>query len=89
LVNAALLVAIGCDVAASTDRVELTTGSGVDYAARLDVDAIRALGVKRRHFQVLAHTLPPTAGVDGLLGVDFFFDRVLTIDFQHNTLEVL
>lgn len=30
----------------------------------------------------LAHTLPPSAGVDGLLGLDFFRDHLLSIDFQ-------
>jgi hypothetical protein len=30
----------------------------------------------------LGHTLPPSAGVDGLLGLDFFRGQVLTVDFH-------
>jgi hypothetical protein len=42
---------------------------------------LTALGRERLGFPVLGHTLPPSAGVDGLLGVDFFRGLVLTIDF--------
>jgi len=34
------------------------------------------------HFLVLAHTLPPSASVDGLLGLDFRHGQVVNIDFQ-------
>jgi len=33
-------------------------------------------------FGVLGHTLPPSAGVDGLLGLDFFRGQSLTGDFR-------
>ncbi len=32
--------------------------------------------------QVSCHTLPPSAGVDGLLGLDFFRGERLTVDFR-------
>ncbi len=32
--------------------------------------------------KVLCHTLPPSATVDGLLGLDFFRGHQLTVDFQ-------
>ena len=43
---------------------------------------ISALGQDRIDFPVLAHTLPPGAGVDGLLGLDFFRGQFLTLDFR-------
>jgi hypothetical protein len=41
------------------------------------------LGQERQNFTVIAYTLPPTATIDGLLGLDFFRNHVLTIDFQN------
>jgi hypothetical protein len=43
---------------------------------------MEALGQTRTHFPVIAHTLPPSAPVDGVLGLDFFRNQELTIDFR-------
>jgi len=43
---------------------------------------IVAVGHVRSGFPVLGHTLPPSTGVDGLLGLDFFRGQNLTIDFR-------
>jgi predicted aspartyl protease len=80
-INQALLVAIGYDPAVAEDRIEVTTGSGLEYVPRFPVDRLVALGRQRDSFPVLAHTLPPSASVDGLLGLDFFRPYKLTIDF--------
>lgn len=40
-----------------------------------------ALGQHRLGLSVLAHGLPATTGIDGLLGLDFLRGSVLTIDF--------
>ena len=40
------------------------------------------LGQNRTGFPVIAHTLPDTTMVDGLLGLDFFQGHILTLDFQ-------
>ena len=37
LVNVAMLVAIGYDPALTTDRVQVTTGSGVEFAPRVEL----------------------------------------------------
>jgi predicted aspartyl protease len=86
LVNAGLLVAIGCDPAHSTETVEVTTGSGLEYAPRVKLLRILALGESRTSFPVLAHTLPPSAGVDGLLGLDFLRGKTLTVDLREGEL---
>lgn len=82
VVSVGMLVAIGYDPALVPDRVQVTTGSGVEFAPRVVLDRIMALGQERMRFPVLGHTLPPSAGVDGLLGLDFFYGRCLTIDFH-------
>lgn len=82
MVNALLLVSIGYDPDASPDRVQITTASRIERSTRLRVSRIEALGVERVEFPVVAHTLPPTSTVDGLLGLDFFRGLVLTLDFR-------
>jgi predicted aspartyl protease len=82
LLNVAVLVAAGYDPAAAPDRVQITTGSGVEFAVRLVVRRLKALDHERFDFPVVAHTLPPSAGVDGLLGLDFLRGLTLTVDFR-------
>jgi predicted aspartyl protease len=82
LVNVGLLVALGYDPALSPDRVQVTTGSGVEFVPSITLEKIRSLGKDRLGFPVLGHTLPPSAGVDGLLGLDFLRDQSLTLDFR-------
>jgi predicted aspartyl protease len=89
LVDARVLRALGCDPALTTDRVQMTTASGVEFAPRLRINALAALGRRRDDCTVVAHTLPPTAVFDGLLGLDFFRGTVLTIDFQHGEITVV
>jgi predicted aspartyl protease len=88
LVNVAMLVAIGYDPALTTDRVQVTTGSGVEFAPRIELQKLNALGQARYGLPVLGHTLPPSSGVDGLLGLDFFRDSRLTIDFRAGQLRI-
>ena len=83
VVNVAMLVAVGYDPALVPDRVQVTTGSGVEFVPRLPLDRLVALEQERIEFPVLCHTLPPSAGVDGLLGLDFLCGQSLTIDFRN------
>ena len=81
LIDERSLVQAGYDpsVAAS---VQATTASGVIRMPRLPVHCLKALGRDRTNFLVLAHTPPPSASFDGLLGLDFLRGQVLTIDFR-------
>jgi len=88
MLNVAILAAAGYDSAQSPERVQITTGSGLEYAARLKVDVLNELGIDRRDFPMLAHTLPPSATVAGVLGLDFFRDLKLLIDFRSGQLTI-
>lgn len=88
LINVDVLVSIGYDPATAKERVHVTTGSGLEYAARLPIMQVSALGMEVREFGVIAHTLPPSAGVDGLLGLDFFRGHELFIDLVNGEIEV-
>ena len=88
LVNVGMLVSIGYDPALSPNRVQVTTGSGVEFAPRIDLIKISSLGIEYFDFPVLAHTLPPSTNVDGLLGLDFFRGKKLSIDFSNGQILV-
>lgn len=82
VVNIGMLVTIGYDPALAPDRIQITTGRGVEFVPRLTLEKITALGQERTDFPVMGHTLPPSAGIDGLLGLDFFRGQSLTVDFR-------
>jgi predicted aspartyl protease len=82
LVRPAHLEALGYDPALAQERVQMTTGSGVEFVLRMRVARICALGNVQENFAVLGHTLPPSATVDGLLGLDFLRGGRLEVDFR-------
>ena len=82
VVNWDIAVLLGYDPAIALERVQMTTGSGVAFAPRVIVEKIEALGQERRNFPVLCHTLPPSATVDGVLGLDFFRGQRLIVDLR-------
>ena len=88
LINSEIIVLLGYDPATSPDRIQVTTGSGVEFCPRLSVRRVEALGRSVEDFLILSHTLPPTAHVDGLLGLDFFRGCQISIDFRIGTITI-
>lgn len=86
VISKALLVSIGYDPDAQPKTVSMTTGSSVEAVSRLTIDKIEALDQERFQVSVVAHTLPPSMSVDGVLGLDFFRNRTLTLDFQNGVI---
>lgn len=82
------LIAIGCDPTKSGRRIQCSTASGIEYLSLVVGERISALGQTRKNFEVLAHTLPPSTGVRGLLGMEFFDGRRLTLDDRNRILEL-
>ena len=82
MVNWDVVVLLGYDPAIVSERIQMTTGSGVEFVPRIVIEKIEALRRKRRNFPVLCHTLPPSATVDGVLGLDFFREQRLVLDFR-------
>ena len=60
----------------------MITGSAVERVSKVVLTRLSALGQHRFGFPVVAHDVPPGAGVDGLLGLDFLRNHALTIDFR-------
>ncbi len=88
MINAGPLVAVGYDPALAPQRVQVTTGSGVEYVPRVPIARIIALGQERAAFPVLCHTLPPSANIDGLLGLDFLRAQKLIVDFRQGDISL-
>lgn len=88
MVNVGPLAAVGYDPSLVSGRVQVTTGSGVEYVPRVEVSRFKALGKELAAFPILSHTLPPSAGIDGLLGLDFFRETTLKINFRRGKLSL-
>ena len=88
LINKGPLIAVGYDPASSADQIEVTTGSGIEMVSVVEVLEFSALGQQRSEMPVLAHTLPASAGVDGVLGLDFLRGSVLRVDFRKGKVSI-
>ena len=82
MINWDVAVLLGYDPASAKERIQVTTGSGVEFAPRIVVKKVEVLGRSLENFPILCHTLPPSATVDGLLGLDFFRGVRLVVDLQ-------
>jgi predicted aspartyl protease len=89
LIGTSFLLERGCDPSLASEHVSINTASGLELLPLVQVNQLNALGSERQSFPVLAHNLPPTSSVDGLLGLDFFRNLSLTIDFRAGTIELV
>ncbi len=88
VINQAPLVYVGYDPSVAAERTQVTMGGSVEYSAILHIDRLEAPGETRESLRIVAHTLPPSASMEGVLGLDFFRDRRLIIDFTIGTFDL-
>jgi predicted aspartyl protease len=62
--------------------VHTVTASKTETAYEFEIDNIMAIGLIRRNFNIISRSLPVELGIDGLLGLNFFKNTELTIDFK-------
>jgi len=82
IINVPVLRSIRYDPTQASDFVQVITGTGARTVPRVMLNRVSALGQHQIGLRVIAHDLPQAADVDGLLGLDFLRDQVLTIDFR-------
>jgi predicted aspartyl protease len=87
-INRKVLQVAGYDPSSITEFVEITAGTGTASVPRLMLNRLSALGKHAIGIRVLAHDLPAGVAVDGLLGLDFFRDLLLTLDFRQGLIEL-
>ena len=88
MINWDVAVLLGYDPASVKERIQITTGSGVEFAPRIVIKKIDVIGRSLENFPVLCHTLPPSATVDGVLGLDFFRGERLGLDFRAGCIDL-
>jgi hypothetical protein len=76
------LLYLGFDINQPNRRTQMATGSAVASVRVFVLTRFGALGQNQFLFPVIGHTPPSGSGIDGLLGLDFLRDQVLTIDFR-------
>ena len=86
LVNQTRLLELGYDTSTTKDLHQITTGGGIEFVPLVSLTKIVTLDQERVDWPVLCHNLPPSASVDGLLGLDFFGGLNLNIDFRSGLL---
>ena len=68
--------------------IQTVTASKKETAYEFSIDNIRAIGLFRRNFKVISRSLPIGLGIDGLLGLNFFKNKELTIDFKLSEIRI-
>jgi predicted aspartyl protease len=85
-----ILVQLGYDPANPLlKRRRIVTGSGIEYAPRMTLRSVTAIGQKVTNLEVLCHDLPAQSGIDGLLGLNFLRRFRLTIRFRKGIVELV
>ena len=82
LINLTTLLSLGFDPDQSTQRISMATGSSITVVPLVVLTRLSALGQHRFGFPVIAHALPASSAVEGLLGLDFLRGQILSIDFR-------
>lgn len=82
MLNSELASNLGYDLKAPERIVRIATASGIVRAPQLAIRRVVALGQQRLNFPKICQSLPRGVSVDGLLGLDFFRNQRLTIDFR-------
>ena len=79
---------IGCSPAESREHVKIITGSGTIIAPQVNLIWFQSLGQKIDKFKAVAHTLPFSGPINGLLGMDFLLAIKAHIDLEAGRVEV-
>ena len=82
LIDSDVMKSIGYTKANSTGTTHTVTASKTETVHEYSLKNFMALGLIRRNFKVISRSLPLGLGIDGLLGLNFFKYKELTIDFK-------
>jgi len=88
LIDIDVMLAIGYKKDECIRTIQTVTASKKETAYEFEIDNIRAIGMIRRKFKVISRSLPLGLGIDGLLGLNFFKNKELTIDFKSSEIRI-
>lgn len=79
---------VGYDPAIVTERVKIITANGVIEAPLLKIKRLSIGELSCKEVEVICHTIPELAEVDGLLGLSFLKSFKVIMDFRESILEI-
>ena len=88
LIDINSLANIGYKKSDSIGTSRTVTASKSEIVYEFKIDNIMALGLIRRNFKVFSRALPFGLGIDGLLGLNFFRNQELIIDFKMSEIRI-
>ena len=83
------MLMLGYRLLDAVDTAQVMTGAGPVHAFIFEVPHFTCLGVERTNYRLMAYDFLSLGAVDiyeGLIGLDFFQDETLCIDFKHKTI---
>jgi predicted aspartyl protease len=83
-----MLEAIGCSPAASEEHVRIMPANGVVILPRVKVDALTVFEHRINGAELIAHDLPFSGPIDGLLGMDLLVTLGARIDIPAAEIEI-
>jgi predicted aspartyl protease len=89
LIDIDVIQSIGYRKSCCIRTIETITASKREMAYEFEMDNIRAIGLIRRYFKIISRSLPTGLGIDGLLGLNFFKNKELTIDFKRSEIRMI
>ncbi len=87
-VDESILGRLGFGPSMAVRKLQVATAGGQTKMFEYRLPVLSALGLDVHDFDVLAVDLSASS-FDGVLGMDFFRDKVLTIDFRNATIELV
>lgn len=81
-------IAIGCEPLRAQRRIEITTGSSIEYVPIITIPKFRVFGIEIKDMEAICHNLPSQSPVEGLLGLNFLRKAKIIIDFSRNLIKV-
>ena len=89
LISEKAIRSLGYTPVDSIEDIKIQTVVGAGMAYRYVIESISALGLTRSNIKIMSLHVQSGAGVDGLLGLDFFQNTELNIDFKRAVISVI
>jgi len=83
-----ILIDLGYDLDNPLNTHEITTGNGKISLSTHKILFLKGLGIEKTNYTVMAHNLE-TPIIQGVLGLTFFRDKQLNINFKDGFVEIL
>lgn len=83
-----ILQSAGCEIPLSPRLISITAANGIVQVSKVKVSVFSALGRSQSPYEIAALDLPSSAGVDGLLGIDFLTLCGATIEVKRSQIVI-